>query len=101
MPLNREAKAALAEAVAAGGRAKVFLPQGKIPAQAMKSIDGFIRRHRSKVMEPDREQPITFHGLRHRYAQEERKAGKSLKQASRQLGYEREEITRVYVGPTG
>jgi integrase len=60
--------------------------------------DGFIRRHRDKVM-VNREVPITYHGLRHRYAQEERESGKSLKQVSRQLGHEREEITRVYIGP--
>ncbi len=49
-------------------------------------------------MSKDREKAITIHGLRHRYAQEERAAGKSLKEVSRLLGHEREEITRVYVG---
>ncbi len=99
IPLNREAQAVLAEAIAAAGdRGKVFVRGGKTATQAIKAIDGFIRRHRDKVM-VDREAPITYHGLRHRYAQEERGFGKSLKQVSRQLGHEREEITRVYIGP--
>lgn len=99
IPLNREAQAVLAEAVAAAGdRGKVFVPGDKTATQAIKAIDGFIRRHRDKVM-VDRDVPITYHGLRHRYAQEERDSGKSLKQVSRQLGHEREEITRVYIGP--
>jgi integrase len=51
------------------------------------------------AMSECREAPITYHGLRYRYAQEERGFGKSLKQVSRQLGHEREEITRVYIGP--
>lgn len=100
IPLSREAQAVLAEAVTAvGDRGKVFVPEGKTAAQVIKAIDGFIRRHRDKVMAYDREVPITYHGLRHRYAQEERGSGKSLKQVSRQLGHEREEITRVYIGP--
>jgi integrase len=100
IPLNRDAQVVLAEAIAAaGGRGKVFVPEGKAAAQVIKAIDGFIRRHRDKVMGHDREAPITYHGLRHRYAQEERVSGKSLKQVSRQLGHEREEITRVYIGP--
>ncbi len=99
IPLNQNAQEVLAEAVArTGDRGKVFIPEGKTAAQVIKSIDGFIRRHRDKVM-VDREAPITYHGLRHRYAQEERESGKSLKQVSRQLGHEREEITRVYIGP--
>ena len=98
IPLGREAQAALADAVAAAGdRGKVFVPEGKTATQVIKAIDGFIRRHRDKVMAYDREVSITYHGLRHRYAQEERDSGKSLKQVSRQLGHEREEITRIYM----
>lgn len=68
IPLSGEAKDALADAVAAAGdRGKVFVPEGRSAAQTIKAIDGFIRRHRDKVME-DREAPITYHGLRHRYA---------------------------------
>ena len=100
IPLNRNAIGALAEAVArAGDRGKIFVPEGKTTAQVIKAIDGFIRRHRDKVTAHDREAPITYHGLRHRYAQEERDSGKSLKQVPRELGHEREEITRVYIGP--
>jgi len=99
IPLTRDAQAVLADTVAAAGeRGKIFIPVSKTAAQVIKSIDDFIRRHRDEVM-VDREAPITYHGLRHRYAQGERESGKSLKQVSRQLGHEREEITRVYIGP--
>ncbi|MDA8335451.1 MAG: tyrosine-type recombinase/integrase [Peptococcaceae bacterium] len=100
VPVSPEAREILITAAAVAGElglTKLFVPEGRQAHQVIKSIESFVARHRGHAMTGDREKPITFHGLRHRYAQDERARGKSLPEVSRLLGHEREDITKVYV----
>ena len=71
---------------------------------AIKKIQSFIYRHRSKVVEKDKETKITLHGLRHLYAQEKYyeylktlSPHKARLAVAELLGHNRDEITLVYL----
>jgi site-specific recombinase XerC len=108
IPLRSEALEALREACVGIGRyEKLFVPPGEKTHKVIKRIEGFIYRHRGKVVEKERE--ITFHGLRHLYAREEyhSRAGKARGrwgerkarlEVSELLGHGRADVTRIYLG---
>ena len=67
-PKAAEALRELREDTACGQ--KLFVPDGEKTHIVKARIEGFIRRHRDKVVDPDwgRESELTFHGLRHSFA---------------------------------
>lgn len=77
------------------------MPDGVKTHIAINRLQQFIAENRS----PDSEQPLTFHGLRHSYAQERYlrffAEGRSEREAclrvSRLPGHERPEITGIYL----
>jgi len=84
---------------------KLFVKKGKQTHIAITELQNFINKHRKFVQDPDSIRPLTFHGLRHKFAAEwYRKLiseGKSESDArfevSRLLGHEREDVTRIYL----
>ncbi len=83
---------------------KAFVPDNKTIKQSMKSVQNWLYNHRKKFADvPDRK--LTYHGLRHAYAQREferieKLTGNTriaLREVSEQLGHHREWITRVYL----
>ena len=83
---------------------KAFIPDGKTIKQSMKSVQNWLYNHREKFAEIE-DKKLTYHGLRHTYAQREferiiKETGnmrEALRQVSEQLGHHREWITRVYL----
>lgn len=116
VPLSQEAKETLREArcLLQDNKLKLLVPEGEKTHLVIKSIQGFIRRHREKIFERDnRTVNITIHGLRHLYARgeyykrEKVKAyegkrykfdRKALKEVSVLLGHGRKDVTRIYLG---
>ncbi|MDR1131220.1 MAG: tyrosine-type recombinase/integrase [Oscillospiraceae bacterium] len=84
---------------------KLFVQQGKQTHIAKTELQNFIHSRRKFVQAPGSARPLTFHGLRHTYAQEQYQrfieAGHSAEQARRELsqllGHEREDVTRIYL----
>jgi len=85
--------------------------------QALQSVLNFMQQHNLKSLIPSEKlltqyhfaqdtkqefnqlsgNKMDFHGERYHYAQERYSEGASLKQISKELGHEREEITKVYL----
>ena len=64
---------------------------------AIHNFQAFIEKHRNTVQAPNREIPLTAHGLRHSYACRLYREGKSLHEISRLLGHNRPGVVRVYL----
>ena len=84
---------------------KLFVLDGKDAHIAMKELENFIAKRRKYVQYEGSTKPLTFHGLRHAFAddayQELISYGKSdrdsKKQVSRWLGHERGDVTNIYL----
>lgn len=84
---------------------KLFVPYGEKTHLAINALQQFIVHHRTEVQDTDSDRPMTFHGLRHTYAQDQYErfinAGYTVRNArlevSRLLGHEREDVTRIYL----
>lgn len=84
---------------------KLFVPDGMQTHTAIKQLETFIRKHRCEVMDVGDTREITFHGLRHTYANEKykefRKQGNdpiaARLKVSRLLGHNRDDVTNVYI----
>lgn len=81
----------------------LFVHHGRTHAQAQKSIQNWLIRHRDKFSSGD--EALTFHGLRYAYAREQYEkfcdSGLDEKQARQEtaklLGHGRDEVTQVYL----
>lgn len=87
---------------------KLFVPQDKKTHIAIKALQRFIAEHRKAAKDPDSNRPMTFHGLRHSFADEHynkeitkgRSKYKASKQTSLLLGHKRADVTRIYLART-
>lgn len=90
---------------------KLYIQTGEETHLAIKQVQNFINRHRDKFQDEKRKQGdetitqnITFHGLRHTYAQEQYQQAldRNLRDydarlvVSKLLGHERDDVTRIY-----
>jgi site-specific recombinase XerC len=106
VPVRPEAADALRQACEGLERnEKLFVPEGGKTHRIIGRIKDFIYRHRNKVTGDEREAGITFHGLRHLYAQNRMREARgrlgergALLEVAQLLGHGRGEITRVYLG---
>lgn len=113
IPLSQESRAMLKERILDVERGqKLFIQKNEPTHLVIKQCQNFINRHREKFQDPQRreqaqadiQQQITFHGLRHAYAQDKFEGFKSqgLKDydarvaVSNLLGHERDDVTRIY-----
>lgn len=94
---------------------KLFVQEGEKTHLVIKQFQNFINRHREKFQDPERaariengeniKMNVTFHGLRHAYAQDRYEEAKerglndrdARLEVSRLLGHERDEVTRIYI----
>ena len=84
---------------------KLLVPDDVPTDKAINQLQQFIIRHRETIQDPDSNQPLTFHGLRHTYAAEKYRQliadGISELDAhltvSRLLGHERADVTHIYL----
>ena len=106
VPINESIKIMLEKRLAVTERGrKLLVPEGVLTHRAINNLEQFICAHRHEVQEPDALHQLTFHGLRHTYAQEQYlnllKSGGTRLEAergvSRLLGHERPEVTRIYL----
>lgn len=83
---------------------RAFVDADQQTHKAMKSVQNWIYNHREKFADsPDRQ--LTYHGLRHTYAQQEYEriekltgnSHEALRQVAEQMGHHREWITKVYL----
>lgn len=83
---------------------KAFIADEKTIQQSMKSVQNWLYNHREKFADAE-DRALTYHGLRHTYAQREferieKETGNTraaLRTVSEQLGHHREWITQVYL----
>jgi site-specific recombinase XerD len=84
---------------------KLLTPDDLSVKNAIYNFQMFIKRHRDSVSAPNREAPMTAHGMRHSYARDtylqSREQGGSYKQACKTvsplLGHNRASVTRYYL----
>jgi len=84
---------------------KLFVPTRVQTHTAIQQLQQFIITHRASVQDADSTRPLTFHGLRHTYAQEQylglvqsgHTENDAKHQVSRLLGHNRPEVTRIYL----
>lgn len=83
---------------------RAFVDTDQQTHKAMKRVQNWIYNHREKFTDsPDRQ--LTYHGLRHTYAQQEYERiekltgdpREALRQVAEQMGHHREWITKVYL----
>lgn len=90
-------------AVTEGKKNKLYVPQGQLAHQAMKSLENWIYRYRDQFSEGDR--VLVYHGIRHHYAQAEYKHDFTVYHDDRlarlsvasKLGHGRDSVTRIYL----
>lgn len=117
VPLSQESRAMLKERIQEVERGdKLYVRQGEETHLVIKQVQNFLNRNREYFQDESRSQApsegdeviaenITFHGLRHSYAQERYQqaidSGMSDYKArlfvSQLLGHERDDVTRIYV----
>ena len=106
VPINESIKIMLEKLLEVTERGhKLLVPEGVLTHRAINNFEQFICAHRHEIQEPDTLHQLTFHGLRHTYAQEQYlnllKSGGTRLEAergvSRLLGHERPEVTRIYL----
>ena len=76
---------------------KLLTPDDMTVENAIHNFQAFIERHRGMAESPNRQTPLTAHGLRHSYACRLYLDGKSLHEISRLLGHKRPGVVRVYL----
>ena len=84
---------------------KLLVPDDKPTDQAIKELQGFLRRERAMIQDPGDDRPLTFHGLRHSYASDTymNLLGDGMSaldahfEVSRLLGHERADVTNIYL----
>jgi integrase len=84
---------------------KLLVPDDIQTDRAINQLQFFVWSNRGSIQAPDRETPLTFHGLRHTYAAEKYKelvsGGMGELDAhfavSRLLGHERADVTNIYL----
>jgi len=87
---------------------KLFVPTDTKTHDAISQLQKFIADHRKTAQDPDSTRPMTFHGLRHGYADDKYNQliaeGKSdyaaKKQVSKLLGHGRISVTKIYLART-
>lgn len=105
IPMNTEGRQLIDELLAETKQGKQFVPQDKKAHQIIKQIENWIYNYRDRFTSGDIDPPLTYHGLRHAYAQrrytyhlaklhDERKARLAV---SIELGHGRDEVTRIYL----
>jgi len=106
VPINESIKIMLEKRLAVTERGrKLLVPDGTLTHRAINNFEQFICAHRHEVQEPNSLHHLTFHGLRHTYAQKQYlnflKSGCTKLEAergvSKLLGHERAEVTRIYL----
>ncbi|MGG3450546.1 tyrosine-type recombinase/integrase [Domibacillus aminovorans] len=116
VPISSESKQLLSRWIEDVERGqKLFVAEGEKTHLVIKSCQNFINRHREKFQDESRteqyaagdpiKENITFHGLRHAYAQDRYAEAKerglrdrdARLEVSRLLGHERDEVTRIYM----
>jgi len=116
VPLSKESLEILQKRIQSVERGhKLYVAEGESTHLVIKQIQNFINRNREHFQDESRKElkegdeaiakSITFHGLRHNYAQEQYQkaidSGLSDYQArlevSRSLGHERDDVTRIYL----
>lgn len=116
VPLTEESKQLLTNRVAETPHgAKLFVQEDEKTHLVIKRVQNFISRHQNNIVDESRSEliksgenitdRITFHGLRHTYAQEQyqkfRDQGyteyQSRLEVSRLLGHERDDVTKIYI----
>lgn len=115
VPISRESADVLKEAMQNVERGdKLFVREGEKTHLVISNCQNFINRHRGKFQDENRaeriaegeklKENITFHGLRHAYAQDRYREAREKHvndrearlEVSRLLGHERDEVTRIY-----
>ncbi len=106
IPLSLESRVMLSNLIEGKSRGqKLFVEPGEKTHLVMKQVQNYINRNREHYQDSSRSMNITFHGLRHAFAQSEYcKAidrGASEIEArlyvSNLLGHERDDVTRIYL----
>lgn len=85
---------------------KLLVPDDVRTDTAKAELEQFLARHRAEIQDADDGRPLTYHGLRHTYAQEKYRrliAGgmsdfDAHYEVSRLLGHERPDVTDIYLG---
>lgn len=86
------------------GNQKPFLKHGIKTHQAMRRVQNWIYNHRDKFSD-DGQRQLTYHGLRHTYAQKEferiynrtQNEQRALREVAEQMGHHRAWITKIYL----
>ena len=106
VPINQQIISALEKCLEITPTGCKLLVPDDIPTdKAINQLQQFIIRHRETIQDPDSNQPLTFHGLRHTYAAEKYRQliadGISELDAhltvSQLLGHERADVTDIYL----
>lgn len=106
VPLSNESKQMLMERIREVERGeKLFVSRDKKTHLVIKQVQNFINRNRDTFQNSHRTVNITFHGLRHTFAQERYKNAlerglsdyKARLEVSKLLGHERDDVTRIYL----
>lgn len=109
VPINEQIEIALSKLLKDTQRGhKLLVPDDVATDYAIHQMQAFIRLHRDEVSRPNREKPLTFHGLRHTFAAETYlrliNEGVSAEDAhykvSHLLGHNRAEVTNIYLAST-
>ena len=84
---------------------KLLVPQGTPTHVYIKQLQQFISYHREKLPTRENKERLTFHGLRHSYAQRSYNAliaggmqeWEARQKVSKLMGHERGDVTRIYL----
>lgn len=106
-PRKREAARAFLEAAVRGVHrgGYVFVPEGLRVHEFKQEVQRFIGSHREGIQESPREARLTYHGLRHTWANEEytwrrengQEKGPATAAVAELLGHGRDTVTAIYV----
>lgn len=106
VPLSQESKEMLQKCIQDVERGKkLFVVEEEKTHLVIKQVQNFINRNREHFQGVDRKANLTFHGLRHTFAQEKYEdclnkglsAFKGRLEVSELLGHERDDVTRIYL----
>ena len=107
MPINEQIAIAMRKQLDRTPRGhKLLVPDDMHTDRAINLLQLFIMKHRDEVRDTGSDRPLTFHGLRHTYAEEKYREltnggmGAALDahfEASRLLGHERADVTNIYL----